>query len=324
MKLTLSFWFVSDACHGRANSSCRTGHTGPLCTLCQDYFFKMVNTCLKCPSMTWSGIQIGVVVVILIIICFIVMRGDKNRKRGTRTHSDVLLAHLKIVIGFYQVTSGVLTAFNYVKWPEQLSQVANYAKFVQLNLVQIASFDCFNPKLKSDIYLDFSLAVLVNFGGIAVILVYYILMRIWYSIREESVAVKGEKQTRVSCIRNVGLLLFLFYPSTCTKIFQLLPGSCRRILVNNNGSIKHDYFKSDYSNKCDTPRHKLYLFYVKLMSFYPVAVPVVMIICLCIIHREFSKRRKKEKKIQKLESMEKKEQVRLKSNIKLANIIGPT
>ena len=42
------------------------------------------------------------------------------KKAQERSLIDKFFSKLKIVIGFYQVTAGVLQAFSYIEWPDSL------------------------------------------------------------------------------------------------------------------------------------------------------------------------------------------------------------
>ena len=55
---------------------------------------------------------------------------------------NIFLARLKIIIGFYQVMSGTLSAFSYIKMPNVLKEMIRYAEFLQLNILQIAPLQC--------------------------------------------------------------------------------------------------------------------------------------------------------------------------------------
>ena len=74
---------------------------------------------------------------------------------------------------YFQVTAGTLDAFSYVQWPEALLQLSNYAKFVQLNLVQIAPIHCFKESLKVNAYVGLAATVSWNVGVIILAFMYF-------------------------------------------------------------------------------------------------------------------------------------------------------
>jgi len=72
-----------------------------------------------------------------------------------------------------QVTAGTLDAFSYVQWPEALLQLSNYAKFVQLNLVQVAPLHCFKDSFKMNAYVGLLITVALNVGVIVLAFAYF-------------------------------------------------------------------------------------------------------------------------------------------------------
>lgn len=75
-----------------------------------------------------------------------------------------------------KVTAGTLDAFSYVQWPETLLHLSNYAKFFQLNLMQIAPLHCFKDGWKMDAYVGLLITVVFN-GAVIVLAVAYFLLR---------------------------------------------------------------------------------------------------------------------------------------------------
>ena len=45
---------------------------------------------------------------------------------------------MKIVIGFVQVTAGIMDAFAFIEWPAFLADIGKFAEIFQLNVLQIA------------------------------------------------------------------------------------------------------------------------------------------------------------------------------------------
>ena len=64
-----------------------------------------------------------------------------NRPRyGNRTFADVIVSCFKIVIGFYQVISGIFTALARVKW--SLIPMEKFLKVVERSIFQFAPLSC--------------------------------------------------------------------------------------------------------------------------------------------------------------------------------------
>ena len=62
-----------------------------------------MSRCAKCPTLPWLVIQMTFIVCVILLVIFILVRDDRKAKGRARTLSDIVLARLKIVIGFYQV-----------------------------------------------------------------------------------------------------------------------------------------------------------------------------------------------------------------------------
>ena len=80
--------------------------------------------------------------------------GEQDEQEEGEEHSliDVFLAKSKIIIGFYQVTYGLLEAFSYIKWPDSLQVIGKYSEVLQLNILQMAPFHCLTPGLNVDAF----------------------------------------------------------------------------------------------------------------------------------------------------------------------------
>lgn len=66
-----------------------------------------------------------------------------------------------------------MDAFSYIQWPEALLQLNNYAKFFQLNLIQVAPLHCLKDSLKMSAYVGLLLTVALNGGIVVLALVYF-------------------------------------------------------------------------------------------------------------------------------------------------------
>lgn len=62
-----------------------------------------MSRCTKCPTLPWLIIQMIFIVCAIFLLVFILVRDDSKAKSKARTLSDVVLARLKIIVGFYQV-----------------------------------------------------------------------------------------------------------------------------------------------------------------------------------------------------------------------------
>ena len=117
---------AEESCKGGLDSLCENGYEGPLCSVCSSGYFKQLKICTRCPSKTWIAGQLSIVlVVVLIVIALLVWRSRRKLKENENgLLMDMFLSKVKIVIGFYQVTYGLLEVFSYIKWPGSLEGIA--------------------------------------------------------------------------------------------------------------------------------------------------------------------------------------------------------
>ena len=115
-----------ESCIGGLDSHCETGYEGPLCSVCSSGYYKQLQTCKECPSKKWIVGQLSILAaVLMIIIAVSALTSTRNAKKDYG-HSviDTFLSKVKIVIGFYQVTYGLLQTFSYIngRTPSKLSE----------------------------------------------------------------------------------------------------------------------------------------------------------------------------------------------------------
>ena len=278
---------VAGSCLGGMTSSCSEGYEGVLCAVCSEGYHKVISSCQKCPTLGWMVAGIVLAVLLLFLIMVPLIFGKKMRDKSGRSVTDVVLARLKIVIGFYQVMSGILEAFSYVQWPAPLLQLGTYAKFLQLNLLQIASINCFisNAKVNSYTSLLLSLAVIIAAVIISFTFFYmrrmYLCKRNFIHVDERENLISGTKEVS---FRYAFLFLFILYPAMCAQIFQILPPSCQKICTGDQEKTCQSFLRSDYRLQCFTDTHnKFSILAFSLLSFV-VGFPLLVFFLLWKYH----------------------------------------
>ncbi|CAH3031156.1 unnamed protein product [Pocillopora meandrina] len=158
-----------ESCLGGLDSTCKQGYEGPLCEVCSPGYHKRLQTCKKCPSKSWMGAQLAITIALLLILVVVIVWTSvkKNRQSNNqRPLVDIILARLKIIIGFYQVTFGLLDAFSFISWPDSLSVIARYSEILQFNVLQMAPMHCLLPQLKIDAFGSLFAILAINIGAI--------------------------------------------------------------------------------------------------------------------------------------------------------------
>ncbi|XP_078346174.1 uncharacterized protein LOC144631589 isoform X1 [Oculina patagonica] len=280
----------ASSCLGALNSvrqPCKTGYGGILCEVCVKGYYKSMSRCAKCPTLPVLITQMFFIACAVLLLIFILVRDERKAKSKGRTLSDVVLARLKIVIAFYQVTAGTLDAFSYVQWPETLLQLSNYAKFFQLNLVQMAPLHCFKDSLKMNAYVGLLLTVALNGGVIVLAFVYFQRKKLFIMCKKDMTSEEKKEEISLSkehCYRSAFLVMFVTYPEASSRILRMLPPACQKICQDLDRKDCTYYLKMDYSLKCFSKDYNKYVIAAYVGSIYPVLFPLFIVTVLYLLY----------------------------------------
>lgn len=275
---------LAQSCLGGMLSQCREGYRGPLCAVCDKGYKKIITKCHKCPSLPWLVAQIVLVILIAgVIVVVILWEGKKDeRNQNKRSLTDVFLARLKIVIGFYQVSASTFDAYSYINWPGPVLTIMNYAKMVQLNLLQIAPLNCINEQINADVHI--SLIGSVGITALTILFGCAFNSLVRFCHRSKSTDTPQQREDWISsykrkCYRCLVLLLFITFPSTCTNVLQVLPAACHEICSGPRRNCK-SFLKADYSIQCNTPKHNIFGIMSTASLLYCIGFPLVLYMIL--------------------------------------------
>ncbi|KAL9982797.1 hypothetical protein ACROYT_G004902 [Oculina patagonica] len=252
-----------DSCKGGLDSSCKSGYEGPLCAVCSPGYFKQLQICSVCPSKKWIFGQLSIIVVIvLIIVLVMVWTGKKRNNKGRkRPLVDMLLSKVKIVIGFYQVTYGLLETFSYIKWPGSLQGIAKYSETLQMDVLHIAPFHCLSSNFRADAFGRLFVMMVINVAVISLSVVFYGVRKV-IILRSQNLQ-DNEKSRKISYTKELvfGNLLFswikpirdvtenrLMATSLAVTVVNLGIGAVSRIPAENISASK-DTYKDDVAFK---------------------------------------------------------------------------
>ena len=274
------------SCKGGIYSECNEGYRGDLCATCRNGYYLRFNTCLKCPRFAVAIVSSVVVVALFVIVFLMVFWGESKQTDNNRTVADVIMSCFKIVIGFYQVISGIFTALARVKWPVTLIPMEKFLKVVEGNIFQFAPLSCIYYQLRLDAFSKFVLVLSINFSVVCTILCYIILKKI-YIIKKndcpDSQKLRAVSRLKKSCYRNIFLFLLASYPMTSKTIIRIipLPGACVTHCFTDNRNHCTSLLKADYSLQCFTARHKMYWPVATMFSLYPIGFPLLALLFIC-------------------------------------------
>ena len=269
---------VEEACQGGLDSPCGDGYEGPICSICSTGYYEQFQTCTRCPSKTWILCQLVIVLVIVLIIIFfsVWIRKRKVKKADGSSLIDMFLSKVKIVIGFYQVTNGLLQVFSYIKWPGSLEAIAQYSGIIQLNVLQIAPVSCLFPKFHFDVFGSLIAITAINatvicFSGIA----YGVHKLIIFRSRslEDDEKSRRVSQSKEFVYKNLFFFLYVTYLSTCSNTATVLPAACRVVCRDEKEVFCSKYLKADYSVRCQGQTYNHFLIVAYVSSAYVFALP---------------------------------------------------
>ena len=268
------------SCKGGLDSECKNGYEGPLCDVCSFNHYKQLHKCEQCPSKTWIAGQMSVITVIFALIVVVsvwVSKKSKNKDKE-RSQIDVILGKLKIAVGFYQVTYGLLDVFSYIEWPDSLQVIGKYSEILQLNILQMAPIHCLFPGLRVDGFGN--LVAIMTINGIAII-----VSGIAYGVRklfiladknaEDDEKYKRVSQTKELVYRNLFFFLYVTYLSTCSKTATVLPIACRRLCHDDKEEEESclQYLRADHSTQCHTSRYNQLVVLAYISTAYIMVLP---------------------------------------------------
>lgn len=235
--------------------------------------------------------QLIITAVLLVILIVVVVWTSirKNRQsKERRPLVDIILARLKIIIGFYQVTFGLLEAFSFVEWPDSMAVISKYSELLQLNVLQMAPLHCLFPQLKVDAFGSLFALLAMNATAIFFAFVAYWVRKLMilrnHQLDDEAKA-KQISQTKELVYRNLFFFLFVTYLSTCSKTANVLPLACREICYDDTGTFCYKYLKSDFTVECRSPRYKRLVAVAYCTIAYIVCLPLAAFVVLWRKHR---------------------------------------
>ncbi|KAL9972992.1 hypothetical protein ACROYT_G019394 [Oculina patagonica] len=276
---------VEGSCKGGLTSQCEIGYKGPLCGVCSSGYYKQLQTCQICQSKMLIVGQLSIITAILLIIVAILVWTTKRKTKEDQAFSmiDMFLSKLKIVIGFYQVTYGLLEAFSYIKWPDSLEAIGKYSGILQMNILQIAPIHCLFPGLHVDAFGNLLVTMTINaavisFCGVAYGVRKVIIMR--SSVLQDEEKSRKISQTKELVYRNLFFFLYVTYLSTCSKTAAVLPLACRKLCRDEKEELCEVYMKADYSVQCQGETYNQLLIAAYISIVYVVVLPAASFIAL--------------------------------------------
>ncbi|XP_078384147.1 uncharacterized protein LOC144666621 [Oculina patagonica] len=276
---------AEESCKGGLDSSCDNGYEGPLCSVCSLGYYKQFRLCTSCPSKTWIVTQLSIIFsVVLITIAVLVWTSKKKNKKDDEQHLiDKFFSKVKILIGFYQVTYGLLDVFSYIEWPGSLETIAKYSGFLQLNVLQIAPIQCLFSGLHLDAFGSLFAIMAMNFAIICLSAIAYGVHKLLISRNhnlEEEEKSRRVLQSKELVYRNLFFFLYVTHLSTCYKTASVLPPACRKLCRDDKEVLCSKFLRADYSVPCQGQKYNHMLIVAYISTVYIFALPAASFIAL--------------------------------------------
>lgn len=274
-----------ESCKGGLDSPCGKGYEGPLCAVCSSGYHKRLQSCTKCPSKAWIAAQLSIILVLsFLLLAFLMWKRTTKLEKDQGHHLiNVFFSRLKILIGFYQVTHGLLEVFSFIDWPDSLQAVATYSGIFQLNLLQIAPVQCLFSGLQVNAFgellvlLTLNLTVTIALGTSYVI--YKTIIMKNHSLQDEEKSTKIS-QTKQLVYKNLFFFLYVTYLSTLSKTASVIPFACRKLCRDDREEMCREYAKSDYSIQCQGSIYNYWLILAYVSAAYIFSLPAASFIIL--------------------------------------------
>ena len=270
-----------ESCQGGLDSVCETGYQGPLCQVCSSGYYKQLQACTRCPSKTWIVGQLSIIVAIAIMITAVSLWTSKRKKKKGEKYPfiDMFFSKLKIVIGFYQVTHGLLQAFSYIKWPGSLQVIAKYSEILQMDVLQIAPMGCLINGFQVNAFGSLLAIMVINAAAISISVAVYAVRKaiiVWNPNPQNDEKSRSRKisETKELVFRNLFFFLYVTYLSTCAQTASVLPIACQKLCRDDKEEFCLKYMKADYSIKCQGKYYNHWLIVAYISTAYIVTLPV--------------------------------------------------
>ena len=274
-----------ESCLGGMDSNCSEGYEGPLCDVCRQGYYKQLKTCRECPSKKWMIGQLCLIAAAIFVITVVVAWRSKKqiKKKKGRSLGDLILSKMKIVIGFYQVTFGMIEAFAFIKWPESLTFIGKYSEMLQLNVLQIAPIHCLFANLKVDAFGRLYAMLSINAAIIILGFAFYgirkaLITRKALETHEEKV--KKISETKQVAYKAVFFVLYVTYLSTCSKTANVLPFACRSICYTENETQCETFLRDDFTINCSSQEFRRPVIVAYFSVIYVIVLPTAALVML--------------------------------------------
>ena len=278
---------TSDNCQNVNDSiagNCAVGYTGWLCTNCVPGYYSVLTSCVPCPSLAILILESCVFFIVCALACFLlywqVKRKAENENK-VRSLVDVMIARIKIVLGFYQVIGEIITSLHDISLTGPLLLMGKFISAFEMNILKLfVRPRCIDVKLDLNPKLQFLIGAISPLLIMVIPFLFYQIRKVYVRIRFSStvrLSLRSHFQNlRASLCACVIVLLFVIYPPVCSVIFSMYPISCKSFPLDQNKSYNITRLRSDFDMDCTGLSTYHILAYI-LTIIYVIAFPVALL-----------------------------------------------
>ncbi|XP_071847223.1 uncharacterized protein [Apostichopus japonicus] len=271
--------------------NCAKGYTGWLCTNCEPNFYSVLTSCVPCPSKAILAIESFVFFFVCVLICFLLswqIKRKTEKEMDTRSFIDVLIARVKILLGFYQVIGEIFISLHDVNWTGPLVIMGKLISAFEINIVrQFVRPRCINDKLDLNPKIQFIIGATSPVVIFLIPFLYYQAKKLYVYIRFTlafRLSFRSHFENLKACFfACVIVLWFVIYPPVCSVIFSLYPLSCKTFPLNHDKTYNITRLRSDFDVDC-TGLRAYHISAFILTAAYVIAFPAGLLLVLCKYH----------------------------------------
>jgi hypothetical protein len=291
-----------DGCAGgnaAGDASCRGGHKGPLCSVCDEGSYLSDARCRPCAEsdrlvpagvlyVTLAAGVIGVVLAVLFYKSSRIYSGNAssvweslyNVVAWLTDELKSLQTQIKILITTFQICTTVHVSMK-VKFPWEFMRYLDAMSVVNLNVVALVPLSCVQKTHYT--FIDKLLVVTLAPIGLSLLIAVLGTVEYQYSVHRHQGALNVKEELNQVTSRYLTMFLFLTYlvlPYVATTIFQTF--LCTNVDPDSSDDYASDlYLTADMRISCDSDYYRRGVIYAALMAvLYVGGIPFMYALLL--------------------------------------------
>ncbi|XP_071842514.1 uncharacterized protein [Apostichopus japonicus] len=241
------------------SGNCAVGYRGWLCTNCQAGYYSVLTLCVPCPTMAVLIAETCIFFFVCGLSCFLLSwqfkRNTSGKERTSRSFIDVIIARIKILLGFYQVVGEIFTSLHNINWSGPLVVLGKFIAAFEINILRLfVRPRCFDEKLDLNPKIQFLIGAILPVLVVLIPFTFYQAKKVYVFIRFSLIIRISYRshfeKLKTSLFACVVVLWFLIYPPVCSVIFSLYPISCKAFSLNQDKTHNITRLRSDFDTDC--------------------------------------------------------------------------